>query len=239
MAVPVTGVFIAVTVTRGEEPVWPLCFFTMKRLTPTLLLLLPLTCGMVIGLNGCQSLETGDMVADAAFWQNMQNKLKNIASIKLKGRLSVAYTDTRFSATFRYEGSAADNYSLLLTSSFGTELAYFEVRPDHALLRAESRTITGSNAEEALAQITDMQLPLNELHALILGIAPNNASVFTPQGILYSSTVPGFNIIYRDYQTLGNLALPKEVEVNGTNTHIIITSRSIEELTFKDNTSVK
>ncbi len=184
-------------------------------------------------LSACQNLESTSMTTDAAFWQGMQDKLKSLSQISMSGRVKFSSPAQRFSANFQYTGASSSEYTLKLTSSVGTEIATIEVTPSVSNLRTGGRTISAEDPETLFAQATDMQLPLREFHNLLVGIAPNSYSSFSPEGILLQTQVPGFVIEYRNYMTVQNIALPSEIEVTGYNMHIMINPRTVQKLEFK------
>lgn len=185
-----------------------------------------------IVLSACQSVESGAMITDASFWQHMQTKLKNIKDISLSGRVKFSSPAQKFSATFQYSGQDSSNYTLRLSSTLGNELALLKVTPSSAMLTAAGRTISSPDAETLFASATELNLPLKEFHSLLIGIAPNEYSQFTPEGILMQSQVPGFIINYRNYMTVDKVALPSEIEVIGNNLHMMITPRNVQKIEY-------
>lgn len=186
-----------------------------------------------IVLSACQSVESGAMITYASFWQDMQTKLKNIKDISLSGRVKFSSPAQKFSATFQYSGQDSSNYTLRLSSTLGNELALLKVTPSSAMLTAAGRTISSPDAETLFATATELNLPLKEFHSLLIGIAPNEYSQFTPEGILMQSQVPGFIINYRNYMTVEKVALPSEIEVIGNNLHMMITPRNVQKIEYR------
>lgn len=198
-------------------------------------LLLPLTlgCALCLGLNGCQSTsDLGAMSTQESFWQNMQSRVKAIKSITLTGRVKVAYKHDRFTTNFLYQGQDSNNYELRLLSGVGKELARIKVKDSKASLFSSGHLYEADNAQELFAQYMDIPLPLNEFHNLILGIAPNDMSVFNDFGILLQSQVDNYVANYRDSHTYQNVALPKEIEVLGPQLELLITTREIRDIEF-------
>ena len=202
----------------------------LKKLVGSCALGLSVALGLSSLMSGCQSIPTSAMVTDAAFWQGMQAKLKAVKAVSLFGRANIVHEDLRFSANYLYQGSDSRNYTLRLTSSLGSELAYLKVTPEAAQLLAQGKLFTAPSPQELFAQVVSMQLPLDEFHQRIMGIAPNAQSQFNEAGILVSSQVPGFVITYRNYQTVEDLALPSEIEIVGPNTRILLFTRTIQSL---------
>lgn len=212
---------IQLTTTQPKEP---------QVLRPHLLHFLGAAAlGLTVALTGCQTVPTGAMVTDAVFWQGMQDKLKAVKAVALSGRANVVHEDLRFSANYYYQGSSSHNYELRLTSSIGSELARLKVTPEGAQLFANGVFFQDRSASALFAQVTPLELPLDNFHELIMGIAGTN-SQFNSQGILFRTDVPNFMVTYRNYQTAEDLALPSEIEVVGANTRILLFTRSIQKL---------
>ena len=212
---------IQLTTTKPKEP---------QVLRPHLLRFLGAAAlGLAVALAGCQSVPTGAMVTDAVFWQGMQDKLKAVKAVALSGRANVVHEDLRFSANYYYQGSSSHDYELRLTSSIGSELARLKVTPEGAQLFANGVFFQDRSASALFAQVTPLELPLDNFHELIMGIAGTN-SQFNSQGILFRTDVPNFEVTYRNYQTAEDLALPSEIEVVGANTRILLFTRSIQKL---------
>lgn len=209
----------------------PKSTFNLKRILKSMAVAAAMVATPLF-LSACQNLESTSMTTDASFWQGMQDKLKSISQIGLSGRVKFSSPSQRFSANFQYSGSSVSEYTLKLTSSIGTEIATIEVTPTMANLRAGGRTLSAPDPETLLTQATDMQLPLRDFHNLLLGIAPNDYSTFSQDGILLQSQVPGFVVEYRNYMTVQNIALPSEIEVTGYNMHIMINPRTVQKLEF-------
>lgn len=187
-------------------------------------------------LSGCQtSLESGPLIIDQAYWQGMQERLKTISSVRLRGSVNISYQRERYSTNFVYESSAQDSYSLKLITSFGNELADLKVTPGEAVLIADNHTFTAPSAQELFAQVVKIPLPLDAFESIILGKALPG-STFTSNGILRTSTVPNFNISYQDYLSLpgSQISLPKEIDVVGPQLHLIIKTRSVEQLQLQN-----
>lgn len=194
-------------------------------------LALSLALMTTIGLNGCSSVAPSDgSMMSSSQWQGMQERLKGIKSVSLSGRVAVKYAKERFSANFLYQGSSAENFTLRLSSSIGVQLAALQVTPQKAILKSSDQEYVADNAQELFAKVTNMNLPLNDFHKLILGIAPNNKSTFNSDGSLEQSIVPDFVINYRGFSTHGDLAIPNNIQVLGPDLEMVILSRKVQKL---------
>lgn len=193
---------------------------------------LALACVLSFGLAGCQTaLESGPLITDASYWQSMQERLKTVSSVRLRGTVNISYQAERYSTNYVYQSSAPGSYSLQLVTSFGNKLADLKVTPTEAVLIADNHTFTAESAQELFAQVVKIPLPLDHFQSIILGQALET-SAFTSSGILYKSFVPNFEITYLDYLSLpeSQISLPKEIDVVGPELHLIIKTRAVEEL---------
>ena len=205
-----------------------------KRLALALSVALPLLSGSSALLSGCQSsVPTGEFIADATFWNGMQERLQSINLVRMTGSVAVIHAGGRFSGQFMFQGQGHNNYQLHLSNSFGVTLAKLNVTPQESTLSTPTQSYTASSPEALFTKVTDLSLPLDNFYELMLGLVPAgypNASLFNQQGILVSTTINPYYVSYRDYHSLTDLALPKEMEVTGPNTSIIIKVREIQQL---------
>lgn len=186
-----------------------------------------------LGLVGCQSTTpTPAPTAAPGFWQNMQGRLQTIKDITLTGRAIISYQRDRMSCNFYYHGQDAQNYELRLASSIGNEIARIKVSPDKASLFSSGHLYEARSASELAATHLGMPLPLDDFHKLIMGIAPNEQSLFNNFGILLQSKVDDLVINYNDYQSYQNTALPKEIEVLGPQLELKLSIRDIRDVVF-------
>lgn len=187
----------------------------------------------VIALNGCEStLSSTSIPKEAQYWYGMQSLLNRVEHIKLSGRANFAHGSDRFGTTFVYDGSASNNYTLDLRSSIGTRIAYLVVTPYEASLQADNHEFKAPTASELFKQTLDMDLPLDHFHEILLGIALER-SKFNENAILYESNTGNFKIIYRDFKSYGQIALPSDIEITGPNLRLIILPRAVQNLQFK------
>lgn len=202
------------------------------RRTGMLALPLALSCALCFSLTGCQTpVQSGPLITDSNYWQGMQERLQEIKSLQLTGRVSLTYQSTRFSANFRYTTTAPQNYDLLLTTSMGVTIAHLTVTPSGATLQADSKTFTADNAQELFAQTVGIPLPLDDFQDIIIGRALEQ-SAFTPEGILYTTVVPNFQITYRNYMSLPaqSISLPNEIEVTGPELRLRVLTREVQQI---------
>lgn len=189
-----------------------------------------------LSFTGCQNaIESGPLITDQYYWQGMQERLQQITSVQLRGNVSVAYQTENFSTNFVYTSDSPQNYHLLLVNSFGSTLADLTVTPEQSTLLADQRTFTAATPQDLFTQVLNMPLPLNDFTSIILGLALPSSS-FTPQGILYTTTLPDFDITYNDFLSLpeSQISLPKEIEVTGPELHLLVKTRAVQKLELKE-----
>lgn len=183
-----------------------------------------------LALTGCQqTIESQSMNTDPAYWQHMQERLAALQQVHLKGRFIYTSPQDKFSANFDYVYTAPNTYQLTLRSSMGSEIAKLIVNPQEAKLQASSREFTDTNPRDLFIKTFDMDIPLEKLPELILGIAQAN-SIFTQQGILYQSTLGNFKVIYADYNSYGQIALPKDFTIHSPDMNLKILTREVLKL---------
>ena len=204
-----------------------------------LVLPLALSCALCFSLTGCQTpVQSGPLITDSNYWQGMQERLQDIKNLQLTGRVSLAYQSTRMSANFHYTTSGPQNYDLLLTTSMGITIAHLTVSPSGATLQADNKTFTADSAQELFAQTVGIPLPLNDFQDIIIGRALEQ-SAFTPEGILYTSVVPNFQITYRNYMSLPtqHISLPNEIEVTGPELRLRVLTREVQHIEMANATT--
>lgn len=202
--------------------------------------LLAAVVGMsVITLNGCQStLTSSEMPKEAQYWYGMQSLLHRVQHIKMSGRANFAHGSERFATTFVYDGTAANNYTLDLRSSLGTRIANLVVTPYEAVLQADGKEYRAPTASALFKQTLDMSLPLDHFHEILLGIALER-SKFNENAVLYESYTGDFKIVYRDFKSYGQIALPSDIEITGPNLRLIVLPRAVQQLEFKASNTKK
>lgn len=187
---------------------------------------LPLT----LTLSGCQQTIEGQALnTDPAYWQNMQSRLAALQQVHLRGRFVYASNADRFSANFDYQYTGPGSYTLTLRSSLGSEIAKLIVTPQQAKLQASSREYTDTNPRGLFADAFDIQIPFEVLPQLIIGQGLAN-SIYTKQGILYKTTVDNFTVIYADYNSYGDIALPKDFTVQSSDMKLTLLTREVLKL---------
>ncbi len=155
---------------------------------------------------GCQtSLEPQSVVSSPDYWQSMQQKLAALSHFSLSGRLGMTGS-TRFSSNFTLNAEG-DSYTLELTSSFGNRLALLTVKPGKAILTADGKTYTATDAQSLFFDTFKLELPLSSLKGLVLGLI-GPASLLRPDGQLLSTAQDGFVVNYEEFQSFNGYALP-------------------------------
>lgn len=205
----------------------------MSFKTPTFIGSVIMALALAVPLSGCQSTQTSlPPTAAPGFWQNMQGRVQAIKDITLTGRVLINHQRERFASNFYYQGYDAEHYELRLASSLGKEIARIKVAPGKATLFSSGHLYEATSASELAAKHLGMPLPLDDFHKLILGIAPNDKSLFNDFGILLQSQVDNLVINYNDYTSVQNVALPSEIQVLGPDLELKITTRDIRDIEF-------
>lgn len=169
---------------------------------------------MALVLNACQTTTTEKFNSTDNYWANMQERLLALQEVNLRGNLSINHQGERFGAYFNYK-KQNQNWSLVLTSSFGIEIASLSVTPEQALLNYSSRTFRASNAQELFEQVLNISLPIDDFPKIMLAIALDQNSILAPQGFVVQSRVQNFFINYINYNTQRPIAVPSQFEIVG------------------------
>lgn len=189
-----------------------------------------------LSFTACQNaIESGPLIYDQSYWQGMQERLQQISSIQLRGNVKVSYKTDTFSTNFVYTSDAPNNYQLLLVNYFGSTIADINVTPEKSTLLADQREFTAATPQDLFTQALNMPLPLNDFTSIILGLALSS-STFTPQGILYTTTLNEFNITYNNFLSLteSQISLPSEIEITGPDLHLLVKTRAVQNLQLKE-----
>ncbi len=165
---------------------------------------LGLAAALILG--GCQSgLESTAVSTDAAYWQQMQQKLSAVSHLSLRGRLGLS-GETRFSANFALICDQ-DRLQLTLSSPFGLTLARLEATAQGAFLDDGTQILSAPSADLLLLQLLGRSIPAERLRDIILGLDADQAQT-SPQGQLLSALYSGFAVSYDRYSEFRGYALP-------------------------------
>ena len=163
-------------------------------------------------LTGCQTaLEPAAISGSPEYWQQMQQKLAQVQTYNLSGRLGVS-GETRFSANFNLQGTG-DTYTLVLTSSLGSELAKLTVKPGEAVLLSDGKVYQAQTPDHLFKDAFALDLPGSALKQLFLGQA-GQASILRPDGQLMSTAQGGFIADYQSFAEFNGYALPTDIRIS-------------------------
>ena len=141
----------------------------MKRIKR---LILPLTASaFALLLAACQSpIEQKEIsyVPDS-YWTLMQDKLKTVKNLNLKGRIGIQNPQGRMSANYIYN-LKNESYSLELISSLGSQIGKLTADKDKAMLIVNGKVYTSHDGEALIKEIYGLSLPVNNLKDIMLGI---------------------------------------------------------------------
>ncbi len=200
-----------------------------SKLALCLCLSLPLM--MALPLSGCQTaVQSGPLITDQSYWQGMQERLKTVSKVQLIGRTNIVHKSERYSANFMYTAQSPDTFSFKLSNSLGATLFELIVRPEQSCLILENSQYYAATAEELLVKMLGMDLPVSQLHQLILGMeTKTGTSTYVQGGMLYTTAIENYTVTYRNYLSLPehNISIPNDIEISGPDTNLIIKTRSV------------
>ena len=182
-------------------------------------LILPLTAGaFALLLAACQSpIEQKEIsyVTDS-YWTQMQDKLKTVKNLNLKGRIGIQNPQGRMSANYIYN-LENDSYSLELISSLGSQIGKLIADQNEAKLIINGKVYKSRDGESLIKEVYDLSLPINNLKDIMLGV-PQGMALKESSGKYQSAVVAGFLVEYQKFADFNNYALPTDYQISNEDT---------------------
>ena len=182
-------------------------------------LILPLTAGaFALLLAACQSpIEQKEIsyVTDS-YWTQMQDKLKTVKNLNLKGRIGIQNPQGRMSANYIYN-LKNDSYSLELISSLGSQIGKLIADQNEAKLIINGKVYKSRDGESLIKEVYDLSLPVNNLKDIMLGV-PQGMALKDSSGKYQSAIVAGFLVEYQKFADFNNYALPTDYQISNEDT---------------------
>ena len=152
-----------------------------------------------------------------------QEKLQQIQSFTLKGRLGVTTQQQGFSGSIAWQHSALKD-DIEVYSPLGGKVAHIAKTPAEVTLTDQKgHTISAADAESLTEQTLGFRLPLTGLSDWALGRPSTGAitaNAWDANGRLIMLKQQGWEIEYPSYQLLNGFDLPKKVLLR--NEHVYI-----------------
>lgn len=182
-------------------------------------LILPLTAGaFALLLAACQSpIEQKEIsyVTDS-YWTQMQDKLKTVKNLNLKGRIGIQNPQGRMSANYIYN-LENDSYSLELISSLGSQISKLIADQNEAKLIINGKVYKNRDGESLIKEVYGLSLPVNNLKDIMLGV-PQGMALKDSSGKYQSAVVAGFLVEYQKFADFNNYALPTDYQISNEDT---------------------
>lgn len=182
-------------------------------------LILPLTASaFALLLAACQSpIEQKEIsyIPDS-YWTLMQDKLKAVKNLNLKGRIGIQNPQGRMSANYIYN-LKNESYSLELISSLGSQIGKLTADKDKAMLIVNGKVYTSHDGEALIKEIYGLSLPVNNLKDIMLGI-PQGMALKDASGKYQSAVIAGFLVEYQKFADFNDYALPTDYQISNEDT---------------------
>jgi outer membrane lipoprotein LolB len=159
---------------------------------------------LVAVISACASLPSKPVTEESQqLWQQRQLQLKSLQDWSIRGRVAIFVDDKVYNLGMDWQREK-DHHILKLEAALGQGMARLEKTPGHAeMTTSEGDTRYGNNAQQLLAQTTQLALPVEGLESWIKGIGHEN-SPYQPKidgdGRAISLSQDGWKINYFDYE---------------------------------------
>lgn len=184
-------------------------------------------------ISGCalqQYARRSSLVGSAADyrWKQHKKKLQKIKQFNVSGSLAYFSNKTKSYARFNLTQKNNDNYKLILTSPLGSSFMTLTVNDNKAILQLPKNKIYYSNhVERLLKDVTGISIPLESLHAWLLGLSTNLADEITENGYLKKTVLTQkddtWQLTILAYYDAIPIALPAKMELAGKQERIKFT----------------
>lgn len=174
-------------------------------------------------IGGCASKQYTDRSslvdpAAAHHWKQHKKKLQKIKKFNVSGSLAYFSNKTKNYARFNLIQKDNYNYKLILTSPIGSSFMTLTVNDNNAVLQLPKNKIYSSNhVEKLLKDVTGISIPLESLHAWLLGLSTNLADEITENGYLKKTVLTQkgdtWQLTILDYYDDIPIALPAKMEL--------------------------
>jgi len=188
---------------------------------------------IIIGLNllvGCSSLfgpnfdivpsenlTPGPILSDEQarhHWQQQQLALNKLSHWQIMGKIGLFNQDQAVSLNLYWQ-QMGDDYEITMSNLFGTPLIEMKKQGQTLWLRIEQEAeYWGSNPEVLINQLTDWQLPVNQMPKWLIGLPGEASYQLSNQGVIKSAHFEDdhhWQIAYGQYQFWQEYLLPRKI----------------------------
>lgn len=188
--------------------------------------LLPAACLILTACSLTRPASTPGPSHDAPQWLTHQQQIARIHAFQTRGAFAYLSDDQKVYARFNWQQTADDRYRLLLTSPLGSTALDMTVTPDNVILTdSNGKRYMSTDAEEMIARLTGMPVPLNNLRSWIVGL-PGDARDYTLDDqyrlseVRYTEAGKKWVVRYNGYNTDVHPAMPENMELREANLRI-------------------
>jgi len=157
---------------------------------------------------------------DSPQWRQHQQEVQKITQYQTRGAFAYLADDRKIYARFNWQQTNPERYRLLLTNPLGSTELELNVLPDQVQLTTGNgdRYVT-EDAEQTLARLSGMPIPLNSLRQWILGL-PGEATdyrlddKYQLKELNYRQDGKNWKVVYSGYDNNVVPALPSNMELS-------------------------
>ncbi|MDX7992836.1 lipoprotein insertase outer membrane protein LolB [Xenorhabdus littoralis] len=180
--------------------------------------LLPLSAILLTACTVTQP-PTGTGAANTPQWHAREQQLQKLERYQTRGSFAYLANEKKVYARFFWQQYSPDNYKLLLLNPLGTTELELFVEPNMIQLTdSNGKKYFSDDPESLIYQLTDMNIPLDNLKNWIIGL-PGNAKDFRLDANYLLKSVSGrknseiWRVNYQGYDTSTIPALPNRLEL--------------------------
>ncbi|WP_152958637.1 lipoprotein insertase outer membrane protein LolB [Trabulsiella odontotermitis] len=186
--------------------------------TPRLIRLLPLAA-LVLTACSINAPKGPGKSPDAPQWRQHEQQVRQLNQYQTRGAFAYLSDEQKVYARFFWQQTGQERYRLLLTNPLGSTELELNAQPGSVeLVDNKGQHYTDTNAEEMIAKLTGMPIPLNSLRQWILGL-PGDATDYTLDEQYRLSTLnyrqngKNWKVTYSSYDSKTQPALPSNMEL--------------------------
>ncbi|KFC12176.1 outer membrane lipoprotein [Trabulsiella guamensis ATCC 49490] len=186
--------------------------------TPRLIHLLPLAA-LVLTACTINAPKGPGKSPDSPQWRQHEQQVRQLNQYQTRGAFAYLSDEQKVYARFFWQQTGQDRYRLLLTNPLGSTELELNAQPGSVeLVDNKGQHYTDTNAEEMIAKLTGMPIPLNSLRQWILGL-PGDATDYTLDEQYRLSTLnyrqngKNWKVTYSSYDSKTHPALPSNMEL--------------------------
>ncbi|MFW0767150.1 lipoprotein insertase outer membrane protein LolB [Trabulsiella odontotermitis] len=186
--------------------------------TPRLIRLLPLAA-LVLTACTINAPKGPGKSPDSPQWRQHEQQVRQLNQYQTRGAFAYLSDEQKVYARFFWQQTGQERYRLLLTNPLGSTELELNAQPGSVeLVDNKGQHYTDTNAEEMIAKLTGMPIPLNSLRQWILGL-PGDATDYTLDEQYRLSTLnyrqngKNWKVTYSSYDSKTQPALPSNMEL--------------------------